>query len=649
MKPAEGDVKELLDEVARRAEDLLPRRWRDARLDYHALGSFETGELSCRGSWARSAVPRSGIFELLRDVRRHCHTPEAGTWSSLRLYLDPDEGWAVETDPPDDFPWKDEVTAADCARELAEFPRPRSLVPDWMARPANAQRDADAFDPETVLRHPRPEGGLLGEGNEDYFERARATLADFMPADLERLRIGGLEEGCWSVVPSGTSWLAVRYSGGRCYPVVAFPEARTALVHAAARIMAEAGMSIDCALLRAADVVEKRHNAGADAWALGEAGRRAARLTTQWHRPGEGEAAAEATIALGSLSNKPGGYFVCRPGPVPEEGTYITARKVFELALARALPPVRKRRKVEHPERVRQVRPAPLHVLPAGTYVDAYEHHDQNRVYRIGTPSYRRGLIDRTREGTYHVYRVEKPLQAVPSRLAALPTTSEEEQAERAGTDQGQGYVLGSDIGALLRSGHLSEVTGSDGAPVPEPGRAVTQVRRTYEMSQPGSETPSVRQRPAPFDEERYEELQIRLGRILLEIAPQGWRRIDLRILMIASVWEVALTVLMDDGRHAEVEPPRNFAEIAAELRSMMYRPDEGTWFSMRYMMDPPDAYWASFNTDFDPFWDPPVPAKAWEHDLRVFPRTADHIPGWLRERLEADDQNGTMMERGTW
>ncbi|MFF5264570.1 glycohydrolase toxin TNT-related protein [Actinomadura viridis] len=646
MNLTEEEINGRLDEVAELTRALLPPGRDAASLIYHALGSFETARLICHQAGGDMwTLPRSDVFESLRDLRRDCHTPETGTWSVLRLDFHSQGGWEVATEPLEDFRWKSEVTAADCARELAEFPRPPSLVPEWMARLADAQRDADAFDPETILRRPLLEGELPGEDGRHYFERARAKLRAFLPADHERVRFGRLEEGCWSVVPSGTSWLAVHHADGRADPVVAFPEFGAALVHAAARVLVESGLSVDSALLRAADVLHhKKTRAGVDAWVFGDAGRDAHDLTSFAPRPSM-EAESEPSIALGPLSNRPGGYFVCRPGPPPEKGSYITARKVFELALARELPPApsaRGAKEARQPSRVRPrmepVRPAPRYVLPVGTYVDAYEHHDQNRVYRIGTPWYRRGQFDRTKEDAYHVYRVEKPLLAAPTRLAAFPTTSEEEMAERAGTDQGQGYHLGSDIDELVRSGHLREMTGSGGEPVPEPGRVVTEVRRTYEMSQPASDAGAVRQQPRPFDQERYDELQSRLGRILAQIAPQGWRRIDLQIRMTTAVSEVALTVLKEDGSYAEVEPPRNLTEIAAELRSMMYLQDRGTWFSMRFMMDPPDAYWTSFNTDFDPFWDPPVPAKVWEHDLRVFPRSAEHIPGWLRESLEADD-----------
>jgi hypothetical protein len=158
--------------------------------------------------------------------------------------------------------------------------------------------------------------------------------------------------------------------------------------------------------------------------------------------------------------------------------------------------------------------------------------------------------------------------------------------------------------------------------------------RSSDAMTQPPAEVPVPPQRPRPYDRQRYEELTQWLGRALLQVAPAGWRRIDLTVLMLAGVGDLRLAVIMPDGSSPAVDPPRECMGIAGELRSMMYRPDEGTWFGLRFMMDPPSAYWISFNGDFDPGWDPPVPPDTWAGDLAVFPRTDEHIPGWLRERL---------------
>ncbi|MFG1856351.1 hypothetical protein ACGFJT_31275 [Actinomadura geliboluensis] len=154
-------------------------------------------------------------------------------------------------------------------------------------------------------------------------------------------------------------------------------------------------------------------------------------------------------------------------------------------------------------------------------------------------------------------------------------------------------------------------------------------------MTQPPAEVPVPPQGPRPYDRQRYEELTQRLGMALLQVAPAGWRRIDLRILMLAGVTDLRLSVIMPDGSSPAADPPRDCAQIAAELRSMMYRTGEGTWFGMRFMMDPPSAYWVSFNADFDPGWDPPAAPEEWARDLALFPRDDEHVPGWLRERLD--------------
>ncbi len=125
---------------------------------------------------------------------------------------------------------------------------------------------------------------------------------------------------------------------------------------------------------------------------------------------------------------------------------------------------------------------------------------------------------------------------------------------------------------------------------------------------------------------------------------------------MLAYVTDLRLAVIMPDGGAPAVDPPRECALIAGELRSMMYRTGEGTWFGMRFMMDPPSAYWISFNGDFDPLWDPPVPPEAWAGDLAVFPAPTSTSPagcasGSTRPRARTADDAWPApgrTERGT-
>ncbi|WP_149263093.1 hypothetical protein [Actinomadura sp. K4S16] len=141
-------------------------------------------------------------------------------------------------------------------------------------------------------------------------------------------------------------------------------------------------------------------------------------------------------------------------------------------------------------------------------------------------------------------------------------------------------------------------------------------------------------QEPRPYDAERHALLLDRMKQALTEVAPAGWKRIDLKIRMLVGVCDVQLTVVRKNGGRPLVEPMPELVEMAAEIRSLMYRPGQGTWFGMRFMMDPPDAFWVSYNRAFDPLWDPPLSAAEWRRDLDVFPRADAHVPEWLGARL---------------
>lgn len=118
---------------------------------------------------------------------------------------------------------------------------------------------------------------------------------------------------------------------------------------------------------------------------------------------------------------------------------------------------------------------------------------------------------------------------------------------------------------------------------------------------------------------------------------PEGWRRLDYRVTMATMVEDYKLTAIMSDGTPLTGNPPTELKPDLIELRKEMYQPGRGTWFSMRLVIDPPDAYVVDFNFDLDPGWDPPVPPMVYQRDLQAFPRTDEHIPDWLRAQLDAD------------
>ncbi len=142
---------------------------------------------------------------------------------------------------------------------------------------------------------------------------------------------------------------------------------------------------------------------------------------------------------------------------------------------------------------------------------------------------------------------------------------------------------------------------------------------------------------------DRRGQLRDRIGLALLDVAPEGWRRIDLRCRAVVDVHDVTLTVLLEDGSQPDVVIPQNAVDDLLELRRVMYKPNEGTWFSVRILLDPPGRLNANYNFDWDPRWEPGIPPRSWAQDLREFPRDAEHIPGWLRDKLAEAAEEGNQ------
>ncbi|MEV4257571.1 hypothetical protein AB0J52_30810, partial [Spirillospora sp. NPDC049652] len=152
-------------------------------------------------------------------------------------------------------------------------------------------------------------------------------------------------------------------------------------------------------------------------------------------------------------------------------------------------------------------------------------------------------------------------------------------------------------------------------------------------MTQGPGERPPAGYGPWPYDQARYDQLVQWMGTAMAALAPGGWRRVDLRVAMAGGASRAALAVVMADGSVREYQAPREFLGVAAELRSMMYRPGEGTWFGMRFMLEPPGAY----RTWFDAELDPGLGAEAYRRDLAAFPR--DWLPVWLGGAARSTDR----------
>ncbi|MBN6035676.1 hypothetical protein [Amycolatopsis sp. 195334CR] len=140
---------------------------------------------------------------------------------------------------------------------------------------------------------------------------------------------------------------------------------------------------------------------------------------------------------------------------------------------------------------------------------------------------------------------------------------------------------------------------------------------------------------------ETHEELIQQLGGALLDLVPEsGWRRIDLVSSMTAAARHLVLTVINADGSRPSIAPPEELNTILAKLRTLLYQPGRGTWFSARISMNPPGQIFFNYNNDHEPVRTPPMEPAHYAEDLRVFPRDPEHIPAWLRAKLATEGAN---------
>jgi len=112
--------------------------------------------------------------------------------------------------------------------------------------------------------------------------------------------------------------------------------------------------------------------------------------------------------------------------------------------------------------------------------------------------------------------------------------------------------------------------------------------------------------------------------------------RIELDYSAAGPVGQAKIRAVRADGSHTSF-PRTQVHDTVASLRSAMYRPGTGTWFSMSMTVSAAGAVDASFNYDDLPPTSFDFASDAYAADLVKFPRDPAHTPDWLSEQLAAD------------
>ncbi|QXJ25062.1 hypothetical protein AGRA3207_006503 [Actinomadura graeca] len=122
--------------------------------------------------------------------------------------------------------------------------------------------------------------------------------------------------------------------------------------------------------------------------------------------------------------------------------------------------------------------------------------------------------------------------------------------------------------------------------------------------------------------------------RALRSAAPAGWERLGFEFRATVGIDSASFEVQGADGRRRKAMPPGQAVGRMDELRRVMYRRGKGAWFTARLEVERSGRFSAEFDYEGEPEFTPPLTPSAYALDLDRFPRTDEHIPEWLREKL---------------
>ncbi|MFD3684386.1 hypothetical protein ACFWTE_06160 [Nocardiopsis sp. NPDC058631] len=116
---------------------------------------------------------------------------------------------------------------------------------------------------------------------------------------------------------------------------------------------------------------------------------------------------------------------------------------------------------------------------------------------------------------------------------------------------------------------------------------------------------------------------------------PEDWKAAIYHVRIMGLCMEEYIEVEKEAGGIIRTELPVDSGMKCMKLRAGMFRENQGTWFSFDLKLWSNGKYRSEFNYE-----DPPnllfgVNLREYTRDVRIFPRTEEFTPTWLREKLE--------------
>lgn len=129
------------------------------------------------------------------------------------------------------------------------------------------------------------------------------------------------------------------------------------------------------------------------------------------------------------------------------------------------------------------------------------------------------------------------------------------------------------------------------------------------------------------------EEVVQEVAGVMLSIAPAGWQKLELVYRSTVAV-DAAEILATTTGEPERIPVPMKISSRMSSLREGMYEQDRGSWFTARLVLEPPGKYQIEYDYDGEPTYVPPLTSGAYALDFQYYPRSEEHTPDWLREKL---------------
>ncbi|NIH77682.1 TNT domain-containing protein [Amycolatopsis viridis] len=136
--PVEAAPEDLVRDIARQLRVVVPDGWERIAAQFRQVGNYAEIEVRAAGEGESVSLPASPrLGQLFSDLRAAMHQPGAGTWCTGTLTLVAPAEFSFDYDSAAEPNWRrspvGRPTAGVYEAELAQFPRERDQVPDWLA------------------------------------------------------------------------------------------------------------------------------------------------------------------------------------------------------------------------------------------------------------------------------------------------------------------------------------------------------------------------------------------------------------------------------------------------------------------------------------------------------------------------------------